>query len=827
MLLYIKCYTLLLRIVVMRIILLWLLFIPALSFASDSIKQKSVTDFTKEMTQQTGFFDFYYQIETDKIFLKIDKFDQPFLFQSSMPQGIGSNDIGLDRGQLGDTRLVKFERFGNKVLLKQLNTQYRASSSNIAEQASIDEAFADSVIAGFTVVAIDDDTVVIDYTDFLLSDIHQISQRLTGTDQGRYNIDPKRSGVYLKRSKAFPDNTELEALVTFGGSEPGQYVYQVTPDPTSISVHLHHSLVKLPDNDYQPRKFVPFSGFGSVGYQDYSVAIEDNMTQQFIPRHRLNKKQPNAAISEAIEPIIYYLDPGIPEPVMSALKDGALWWDQAFSAIGYKNAFQVRVLPEDADPMDVRYNVIQWVHRATRGWSYGSSVIDPRSGEIIKGHVTLGSLRVKQDYLIALGLTSPFSADGVDVNAADSISDDHVDISKQKDMALARIRQLSAHEVGHTIGISHNFAASEYGRESVMDYPHPLVRVQDGNISLDNAYDVGMGEWDKYVVAYGYQVYPDANSEQQGLNRLVVDARAKGFRYQSDPDSRQSNAANVEGHLWDNGADPVSELSRISEVRKVAMANFGIKTIKTGATLSSLEETFAPIYLLHRYQLDAAAKLIGGVSYEYELKGDYLTAKGVNVVSGELQRGALAGMLNTLQSDFLSIPERLIHLITPKAYGESRNRESFKGRTGHTFDPISAAESAAGYSLNLLLKAERLNRVAQQQKRLQDTPDVAYLLTALFKHSIKSKIVKVHSQLSQRVNYLVLDQVVKAMHQENLAPEVRGEIELQLIDLHKWLINKKRNSHNEVMARQLEQYWRLGRWDSQFTLKPLPPGSPI
>ncbi len=525
------------------------------------------------MQYQDGFFDFYYQIETYKIFLKIDKLDQPFLFQSSMPQGSGSNDIGLDRGQLGDTRLVKFERFGNKVLLKQLNTQYRASSSNIAEQASIDEAFADSVIAGFTVVAIDDDTVVIDYTDFLLSDIHQISQRLTGTDQGRYNIDPKRSGVYLKRSKAFPDNTELEALVTFGGSKPGQYVYQVTPDPTSISVHLHHSLLKLPDNDYQPRKFVPFSGFGSVGYQDYSVAIEDNMTQQFIPRHRLNKKQPNAAISEAIEPIIYYLDPGIPEPVMSALKDGALWWDQAFSAIGYKNAFQVRVLPEDADPMDVRYNVIQWVHRATRGWSYGSSVIDPRSGEIIKGHVTLGSLRVKQDYLIALGLTSPFSADGVDVNAADSISDDHVDISKQKDMALARIRQLSAHEVGHTIGISHNFAASEYGRESVMDYPHPLVRVQDGNISLYNAYDVGMGEWDKYVVAYGYQVYPDTNSEQQGLNRLVVDARAKGFRYQSDPDSRQSNAANVEGHLWDNGADPVSELSRISEVRKVAMVN--------------------------------------------------------------------------------------------------------------------------------------------------------------------------------------------------------------------------------------------------------------
>jgi hypothetical protein len=820
------------KLVFMRMILVCLVFISALSTAGEIESAKPIAGFTADMQHQTGFFDFYYQIETDKVFLKIDKFDQPFLFQSSMPQGIGSNDIGLDRGQLGDTRLVKFERFGNKVLLKQLNTQYRASSSNLAERASIDEAFADSVIAGFAVVATDGDVIVIDYTEFLLSDIHQISQRLTATKQGGYKADPKRSGVFLKRSKAFPNNTELEALVTFGGSKPGEFVNQVTPDPISISVHLHHSLVKLPDTDYQPRTFVPFSGFLSMGYQDYSVPIEDSMTKQFIPRHRLSKKQPSADISEAVEPIVYYLDPGIPEPVMSALQDGALWWDQAFSAIGYKNAFQVKVLPEDADPMDVRYNVIQWVHRATRGWSYGSSVIDPRSGEIIKGHVTLGSLRVKQDYLIALGLTSPFSGDGNvgaddDSAGANSPPDDQVDISKQKDMALARIRQLSAHEVGHTLGISHNFAASEYGRESVMDYPHPLVSVKDGKISLDNAYDVGMGEWDKYVVAYGYQEYADAKTEQQALKGLVADARAKGFKYQSDPDSRQAHAANVEGHLWDNGADPVSELIRISEVRGVAMTNFGLKTIKTGATLSSLEEIFAPIYLLHRYQLDAVAKLIGGVSYEYESKGDYSVVKGVKVISAKRQKDALAAMLNTLQGDFLSIPVSLVQLITPKAYGESRNRESFNGRTGHTFDPISAAESAAGYSLGLLLKAERLNRIAQQRERLKGVPDLVYLFTELFKQSIKDGVDKDYPQLSKRVNYLVLDQVVKAMHQENLAPEVRGEIELQLMDLHKWLKNKGRNAHNEVMARQLDQYWRLGKWHSQFTLKPLPPGSPI
>jgi hypothetical protein len=394
-------------------------------------------------------------------------------------------------------------------------------------------------------------------------------------------------------------------------------------------------------------------------------------------------------------------------------------------------------------------------------------------------------------------------------------------------MALARIRQLSAHEVGHTLGIAHNFAASEYGRESVMDYPHPLVSVKNGKISLENAYDVGMGEWDKYVVAYGYQDYPDTRTEKQELNRLVIDARAKGFRYQSDPDARQSHAANVEGHLWDNGADPVSELKRISEVRKVAMANFGLKTIKTGATLSSLEETFAPIYLLHRYQLDAVAKLIGGVNYEYELKGDYAIAKGVKVISADRQKEALEAMLTTLKGEFLSIPATLAQLITPKAYGESRNRESFKGRTGHTFDAISAAESAAGYSLGLLLKAERLNRIAQQKELLKGALDLGDLMNVLFNRTIKRGIDTSHQQLSKRVNYLVLDQVVKSMDQEKLAPEVRGEIELQLIALHKWLKNKKRNPHNQVMARQLEQYWRLGKWQSPFKLKPLPPGSPI
>ncbi|MEP2653817.1 MAG: zinc-dependent metalloprotease [Paraglaciecola sp.] len=803
----------------MRIVSICVLFlsIPWSSLAANGAD--SIDNFTKAMQHQAGFFDFYYDSSSDKVYLEIDKLEQVFLFQSSLPQGIGSNDIGLDRGQLGDTRLVKFERYGNKVLLKQLNTEYRASSVNVAEKNSIDEAFADSVIAGFKIVSSSQDAVLIDYTAFLLSDIHQISQRLSVRKQGSYKADTSRSGIYLKKSKAFPKNTELEALVTFGGSKPGQYVRQVTPDPLSISVHLHHSLIELPDDKYQPRRFVPFSGFWSMEYQDYSVPIEKNMSQKFIPRHRLFKKNPDATISEAVEPIVYYLDPGIPEPVMSALKDGALWWDQAFAEIGYKNAFQVKVLPKGADPMDVRYNVIQWVHRATRGWSYGSSVIDPRTGEIIKGHVTLGSLRVRQDFLIAIGLTSPFSDDAeLDANT---------DVSKQKAMALARIRQLSAHEVGHTLGISHNFAASEYGRASVMDYPHPFMSIKKGKISLENAYDVDIGEWDKYVVAYGYQQFTNTKAEQKGLQTLVKEARDKGYKYQSDPDARPSHAANPSGHLWDGGSSSITELNRLTEVRKIALQNFGVKTIESGSTLSSLEETLAPIYLLHRYQVDAVAKLIGGVHYEYESKGDYPKAKGIEVVAADVQKEAIQAMLATLNSEFLSIPKHIIQLITPKAYGDRRSRESFTGRTGITFDAISAAESSAGYSLSLLLKAERLNRVATQSEMATGTPDIAYLFNRLFKQTIKDGVDKHHKQLSKRINYLVLDQTVRALFQESLAPEVRGAIESELVVLHKWLKNNNRNPDNAAMARQLEQYWHLGEWKSQFSVKPLPPGSPI
>lgn len=830
-----------------RLLFVLLCFSSAMSFAEKT--PVSFTDFIKGKTVQQGYFSFYHDKSEGKVYLQIDKFGQAFLFQSSLPHGVGSNDIGLDRGQLGDTRLVRFERVGNKVFLKQLNTYYRADSDSPLEQQAIDEAFASSIIWGFTVASEMIDTskntkkVLIDYTPFLLSDIHNISQKLKSKKQGSFKVDASRSALYAKRTKAFPKNTELEAMVTFKGTGAGNYLKSVTPDPSAVTVHLHHSLIELPDGNYQMREFHPYSGFWSIEYADYASAIDEPLIKRLIPRHRLAKKNANNGKnsnekSKAVEPIVYYLDAGVPEPIRSALIDGAMWWQQAFADLGYSDAFQVKMLPVEADPMDVRYNVIQWVHRATRGWSYGSSVIDPRTGEIIKGHVTLGSLRVRQDYLIALGLTSPFS-------------DNNTDTSAMKAMALARIRQLSAHEVGHTLGVAHNFAASVNDRASVMDYPHPYITLDtNGEIDLSNAYKENIGIWDKHVIAYGYGDYgtSDDKSEHQQLIELIASTKAKGLLYASDPDARSASSAHNTGHLWDNGSNAAAELTRVMQVREKALSDFGLNSISAGTPLSELEQTLVPIYNFHRYQVEAAVKLIAGIDYAYDVKSNNLKAidkQVVKAVSASVQQQALSSLLATLDADFLTISEDILSLIPPKAYGYYRTRESFSSQTGLTFDPVTAAQASAKHTLALLLNDERLSRLQQQASRshVSDKKDRAknsILSVHQLIFQIIEKTIKQHPEsglkllVQQRVNQQVIEQLLELWHFKESVPEVRSAVFSSLKNITKWLDDnndhrkyKPFSAHFKLLEQQIELSLEEGRKVVSPKKVNMPPGSPI
>ena len=664
----------------------------------------------------TGFFDFYYEPSSDKILLEVDKIDYEFLYVPSLSSGIGSNDIGLDRGQLGRERIVKFIKRGNKLLLIEPNSYYRSSSNNQNEIKSIEQAFAKSILYGFEIKDHQNDIFTIDFTPFLLEDRHGVAERLRRTGQGNYSVNKSSSAIELSNTKGFPNNIEFESLLTFSGKSEGKLIQSVAPDSNNVTVIQHHSFVKLPDDNYKPRSFDPRSGAISVSYMDYSSPIDEKILKKNIIRHRLEKKFPENEKSEAIRPIVYYLDPGTPEPIRSALIDGAMWWNEAFESIGFIDAFQVKILPENADPMDCRYNVIQWVHRSTRGWSYGSNVSDPRTGEIIKGHVSLGSLRVRQDYLIAQSLIqNPYLAENK---------------KKVLEMSLARIRQLSAHEVGHTLGFAHNFSSSTKQRSSVMDYPHPLIKIKDDKINLDSAYAVGIGDWDKISVAYSYSEFKKNQNEKNELNKILDKSYDDGYRFITDYDARSVGGAHVNAHLWDNSEDVTSGLDEIIKIRQKAIINFSENNISVGSTYSELEDAFVPIYFLHRYQTEAVVKLIGGLDYNYSLVGDGQLV--VKTLDHETQLNALKSVLSTLDENFLTIPTEKLKLFPPRAYGFPRTRESFNSQMGVAFDPISAASTSSDMTLSLLLNHERLNRV-NLQSSMKTGISVNKIFESLFK----------------------------------------------------------------------------------------------
>ena len=807
-----------------KLFILLLLFSPAI-FAQ---KLPVIEEKTKDMKKLEGFMNLYWEESTGKIWLQINTLNTEILYQQSLPAGLGSNDIGLDRGLLGETKVIKFIKVGRKILMIAPNYAYRAITNDANEKRAVEQSFAQSALWGFTAEAETNNNILVDATDFFLRDAfisnHQgirvatVANRIKIAQQGNYIMDKSRSAIFLERTKNFPLNTEIEATITLTNADGmvGNFVQSVTPSAEAITVRIHHSFVQLPDAGYQTRVFDARSSFINTSYFDYSTPVSEPIEKNFIIRHRLKKINPDAAISEAVKPIIYYLDNGTPEPIRSALLQGAKWWNQAFEAAGYKNAFQVKILPDTADPMDVRYNVINWVHRSTRGWSYGASVVDPRTGEIIKGQVSLGSLRVRQDYLIAQGLLAPFE-NGMPAD------------DKMLKMALERLQQLAAHEVGHTLGLMHNYASSVNNRASVMDYPHPLVKLTaTGNIDLNNAYDNKIGEWDKIAITWGYQDFAPSTNETTALNKMLTDATKKGLQFISDRDARAAGGLHPTAHLWDNGNDAITELTEVTKVRKKALEQFGEKNIRPGTPMAMLEEVLVPVYLYHRYQIEAVTKLVGGLNYTYALRGDGQMV--TKPLSKAEQLKALQAVTDCLDPGFLVMPYNIVKFIPPRPSGYNFTRELFKKRTGLAFDALSPAETAADLPLSFLFNADRVNRMVQYEVAdggLGLNEMINILINKTWKSVPKTGMEKL---VQQQTAQILLTYLLALNVDDNISFAAKAVVQKTLNDLKKYIelqqkiIKDEQQSGNFILA--------LERMKAPEKAKPtihiaMPPGAPI
>lgn len=791
---------------------------PVKAQATTTPVASSIAARTAGMDRRDGFLPIYLDARQGRILLEIPRDSTRALCLITQATGLGSNPIGIDRGSSGATYVARFDRDGDRVLFVLENWSYRSSSGNPDHARSVSEAFPPSTVASMPLLADESGRLLVDATDMVMRDWNDVAATLAQYRQGTYTVARDRSTVYRPNTKGFPDNTEIDVALTFATTgRPGGTVEAIVPDGRALTLRQHLSFVKLPDDAFRPRALDPRVGFFGIQFNDYARPIQEPLQVRWAARHRLERVNPSDPTSPIKNPIRYYVDRGIPEPIRSATLQGVKWWEEAFDRAGLKGGFTVELLPEGVDPMDARYNVVQWENRNERGWSVGGTLDDPRTGEIIKGMARLDSHRARTDYNLYAGLM------GANASPADTA------------FVLARVRQVSAHEVGHTLGLSHNYIASTYERASVMDYPPPRVRLDaNGRIDLSQAYGVGPGPYDVWGIHWGYGTFTPA-TERDSLRAVIADGLKKGYLYLSDADARPEYGSDPRVNLWDDAATPLDFLKTQTAVRRVAIKQFGDRNIRPGEPIALLQERFVPVYFFHRFALNGTSKAIGGMEYSNAVRGDAQQA--TRAVPYQQQLDALRLMLDALRPEELAIPDTVLTLMAPGANAVTPTVELFGSRTRPAFDELGAARSLAQMIVDMILQPDRAARLVEFATRgegphltLAGTIDKLTGATWDAPEPASAKLAALQ-RVTQRA---VIEKLLTLAADSGAATEVRAMAELKIADLRTRARAKQASARSdEARAHWLSIVNDCTRWIERRELPKLspaliaPPGDPF